>query len=51
MTLEEYEHRFLGELTDNYEGGQHWHDYVIDCYREHMDSVAEQELEMELNQL
>jgi len=51
MTIEQYEMRFMTELEDNYTGSLNWNDYVKECYQSFMDSVAEQELNMELNQL
>ncbi len=51
MTIEEYEMRFMTELEGNYTGSLNWNDYVKECYQSFMDSVAEQELDMELNQL
>ncbi|AUR94785.1 hypothetical protein NVP1198B_75 [Vibrio phage 1.198.B._10N.286.54.F4] len=51
MTLEDYEVRFMTELEDNCTGSLNWNDYVKERYQSFMDSVAEQELNMELNQL
>ena len=51
MTIEDYEMRFMTELEDNYTGSLNWNDYVKKSYAQFMDSVAEQELNMELNQL
>lgn len=50
MTLQDYEDRFLDELIDNWRGID-WDKYVKTCYDEYMHSVAEQELDMELNRL
>ncbi len=51
MTIEEYEMEFLPELEANWQPSLRWNDYVKECYQSFMDSVAEQELDMELNQL
>lgn len=51
MTIEQYEVRFMTELEDNWQPSLTWHEYVKECYQSFMDSVAEQELNMELNQL
>ena len=51
MTLEEYEMRFMTELEDNWQPSLTWHEWVKKSYAQFMDSVAEQELNMELNQL
>lgn len=50
MTLHQYEERFLDQLIDNWSGID-WDKYVKTCYDEYMNSVAEQELDMELNRL
>lgn len=51
MTIQEYEEKFYDELFDNYNGQLSWNDYVKHCHGEFMALLAEQELEMELNQL
>lgn len=51
MTIQEYEEKFYDELVDNYKGKPGWCVYVNRCYQDYLDSVAEQELEMELNRL
>lgn len=50
MTLQDYEEKYLYELISNFTGGD-WEKYVKTCYDEYMNSVAEQELDMELNRL
>lgn len=50
MTLQDYEERYLDDLIDNWPG-VNWDKYVKSCYDEYMHSVAEQELDMELNRL
>ncbi|CAL9964563.1 hypothetical protein VPHK24_0099 [Vibrio phage K24] len=51
MTLEEYEMRFMTELEDNWQSSLAWNEWVKKSYEQFMDSVAEQELNMELNRL
>jgi hypothetical protein len=51
MTLEEYEMKFLPELDANWQPSLSWDEWVKKSYAQFMDSVAEQELNMELNQL
>lgn len=51
MTLEDYEVRFMAELEDNWQPSLTWNEWVKKSYAQFMDSVAEQELNMELNQL
>ena len=51
MTLEDYEMRFMTELEDNWQPSLTWNEWVKKSYAQFMDSVAEQELNMELNQL
>ena len=50
MTLQDYEEKFLDEIIDNW-NGINWHEYVKNCYDEYVNSVVEQELDMELNRL
>ncbi|CAH9013006.1 coil containing protein [Vibrio phage 455E52-1] len=51
MTIKEYEMRFMTELEDNWQPSLTWGEWVKKSYAQFMDSVAEQELNMELNQL
>ncbi|CAM0041743.1 hypothetical protein VPHK392_0004 [Vibrio phage K392] len=51
MTIEEYEMKFNDELRENQPAYKCWPIWVKECYQSFMDSVAEQELNMELNQL
>ncbi|AUR95842.1 hypothetical protein NVP1213O_66 [Vibrio phage 1.213.O._10N.222.54.F10] len=51
MTIEEYEMEFLPELEANWKPLLTWDEWVRRSYQSFMDSVAEQELNMELNQL
>ena len=51
MTLEEYEMEFMTELEDNWQPSLTWNEWVKKSCAQFMDSVAEQELNMELNQL
>ncbi len=51
MTIEEYEMEFLPELDANWRISLSWDEWVKKSYQSFMDSVAEQELNMELNQL
>ena len=51
MTLEEYEIKFLPELDANWQPSLSWDEWVKKSYAQFMDSVAEQELNMELDQL
>ena len=51
MTIEEYEMEFLPELDENWQPSLSWDEWVKKSHAQFMDSVAEQELNMELNQL
>ncbi|CAM0039541.1 hypothetical protein VPHK435_0006 [Vibrio phage K435] len=51
MTIEEYEMRFMTELEGNWQSSLTWDEWVKKSYAQFMDSVAGQELNMELNQL
>lgn len=51
MTIEDYEMRFMTELEDNWQPSLTWNEWVKKSHAQFMDSVAEQELNMELNQL
>ncbi|CAH9016794.1 coil containing protein [Vibrio phage 381E49-1] len=51
MTINEYEDKFYDQLASSQPDGVKWHVWVNRCYQSFMDSVAEQELDMELNQL
>ncbi len=51
MTIEDYEMRFMTELEDNWQPSLSWDGWVKKSHAQFMDSVAEQELNMELNQL
>lgn len=51
MKIEQYEMRFMTELEDNWQSSLTWNEWVKNSHAQFMDSVAEQELNMELNQL
>ncbi len=51
MTLCDYHDKFYDELRDSQPDGVGWSVWVHRCHGEFLDSVAEQELNMELNQL
>lgn len=51
MTIEDYEMRFMTELEDNWQPSLTWNEWLKKSYAQFMDSVAEQELNMKLNQL
>ncbi|AUR90519.1 hypothetical protein NVP1144O_71 [Vibrio phage 1.144.O._10N.286.45.B3] len=51
MSIFDYEDKFYDQLTDSQPVDVKWHVWVNRCYQSFMDSVAEQELNMELNQL
>ena len=51
MTINEYEDKFYDELADSQPADVKWHVWVNRCYQSYLDSVSEQELDMELNQL
>lgn len=51
MKIEEYEFEHHDELVENQPANVKWYIWVNRCYQSYLDSVAEQELNMELNQL
>lgn len=51
MTINEYEDKFYDQLADSQPDDVKWHVWVNRCYQSYLDSVSEQELNMELNQL
>lgn len=44
MTLWDYEHEFIGQLVDNWKGGD-WDSYVKECYERFMASGDEKRIE------
>ena len=51
MTLEDYHDKFYDELRESQPEGVKWLVWVNRCHQSYLDSVSEQELNMELNQL
>ncbi|AUR92844.1 hypothetical protein NVP1177O_79 [Vibrio phage 1.177.O._10N.286.45.E10] len=51
MSLLEYEDKFYDQLADSQPADVKWHVWVNRSYQIYLDSVSEQELNMELNQL
>ena len=51
MTINEYEDKFYDQLAESQPADVKWYVWVNRCYQSYLDSVSEQELNMELNQL